>query len=126
MYVNETKRQKLYVITLTRSIGFVQRAEASAIQVQALNPRVLVKTEDEDIEKKTDDFFEQFDVVCVTNASKSTLVCTPILRHTVLRDCLTPPSSVIGSIGWDMSITKDAFLCCRYFWNVWVYLLRSP
>ncbi|CAO3690429.1 unnamed protein product [Umbelopsis vinacea] len=59
---------------LTESDIGKNRAEASAIQVQALNPRVLVKTEDEDIEKKTDDFFEQFDVVCVTNASKSTLV----------------------------------------------------
>ncbi|GAB5591324.1 E1 ubiquitin-activating protein aos1 [Umbelopsis nana] len=50
------------------------RAEAAAVQVQALNPRVVVKTDTGDIETKPDTFFDQFDIVCITNASKPTLV----------------------------------------------------
>lgn len=44
--------------------------------MQALNPRVAVRTDKEDIEQKPDAYFEQFDIVCVTYASLPTLVCS--------------------------------------------------
>ncbi|KAG2186389.1 hypothetical protein INT43_002827 [Umbelopsis isabellina] len=48
--------------------------EAASIQIQALNPRVTLKVDTENIEKKDDQFFEQFNIVCVTNASQSILI----------------------------------------------------
>lgn len=50
------------------------RAEASLIRAQALNPMVEIVIDKEDVSKKSDEFFIRFDVVVVIGASTSTLV----------------------------------------------------
>lgn len=45
------------------------RAEASRVRAQALNPMVEVKVDTEVLAEKTEEFFKQFDVVVVLEAS---------------------------------------------------------
>lgn len=50
------------------------RAEASLIRAQALNPMVEIVIDKENVNDKPDEFFLQFDVVVVIGAPTSTLV----------------------------------------------------
>lgn len=45
------------------------RAEASRVRAQALNPMVDVKVDTEVLSEKTEEFFKQFDVVVILEAS---------------------------------------------------------
>lgn len=57
------------------------RALASVQKAQELNPNVKVTADTEDIEKKPDDFFKQFDIVCLTCCTKETLVRVNQICH---------------------------------------------
>lgn len=50
------------------------RAKASVERAQALNPMVEISADTDNIESKADEFFANFDVVVVTEASLKTLV----------------------------------------------------
>lgn len=50
------------------------RAEASLIRAQALNPMVEIVIDNENINDKSDEFFTRFDVVVVIEASTKTLI----------------------------------------------------
>ncbi|KAH8556118.1 SUMO-activating enzyme subunit 1-like protein [Umbelopsis sp. PMI_123] len=67
---------------LTESDIGMNRAEAAAVHVQALNPRVAVRTDKDNIEQMPDAYFEQFDIVCITNASLPTLIRLDTLCRT--------------------------------------------
>ena len=53
---------------------FVKRAEACAERIRELNPRVNVVVDTESIDKKSDDFFTQFNVVCLSDCSIEIMV----------------------------------------------------
>ncbi|XP_077174767.1 SUMO-activating enzyme subunit 1 [Paroedura picta] len=50
------------------------RAEASLERARDLNPMVDVKADQEDVEQKPEEFFTQFDVVCLTCCSQEVLM----------------------------------------------------
>ena len=50
------------------------RAEASVLRVQALNPMVEIVTDTENLSAKGEDFFKTFDVVCVLEAPIEELI----------------------------------------------------
>ncbi|CAO2626914.1 SUMO-activating enzyme subunit 1, partial [Lemmus lemmus] len=64
----------------TGSVG-QNRAEASLERAQNLNPMVDVKVDTEDIEKKPEAFFTQFDAVCLTCCSKDVIVKVDQICH---------------------------------------------
>lgn len=47
------------------------RAEVSLARGQALNPMVEIKIDTDKLNDKTEDFFEQFDVVCILEANQN-------------------------------------------------------
>ncbi|XP_076832419.1 SUMO-activating enzyme subunit 1 isoform X2 [Brachyhypopomus gauderio] len=58
------------------------RAQASLVRAQFLNPMVDVKADTDQVESKSDDFFLQFDAVCLTGCSRDLMVrvdqlCSP-------------------------------------------------
>lgn len=55
------------------SVG-TNRAEASLMRAQALNPMVAIVVDKEDVNKKPDEFFLNFDIVVVTEAPTKTLI----------------------------------------------------
>ncbi|RUS28327.1 hypothetical protein BC938DRAFT_482013 [Jimgerdemannia flammicorona] len=55
------------------------RAKAAAERVRLLNPRVTVTADTGHITSKPDDFFAQFDVVCLTDSDLRSLVGRPLL-----------------------------------------------
>ncbi|XP_053695514.1 SUMO-activating enzyme subunit 1 [Sabethes cyaneus] len=55
------------------SVG-TNRAEASLIRAQQLNPMVELKADTENLSKKPDDYFKSFDVVCITEATTEQLL----------------------------------------------------
>ncbi|CAM4614083.1 SUMO-activating enzyme subunit 1 [Lepidochelys kempii] len=57
------------------------RAEASLERAQNLNPMVDVKADPENIENKAEDFFTQFDAVCLTCCSRCVLVRVDQICH---------------------------------------------
>ncbi|XP_004632109.1 SUMO-activating enzyme subunit 1 isoform X1 [Octodon degus] len=57
------------------------RAEASLERAQNLNPMVDVKVDTEDIEKKPESFFTQFDAVCLTCCSRDVIVKVDQICH---------------------------------------------
>lgn len=50
------------------------QAQASLERAQFLNPMVEVKADTDPVESKTDDFFFQFDAICLTRCSKDLMV----------------------------------------------------
>ncbi|CAG8486902.1 5354_t:CDS:2 [Funneliformis caledonium] len=50
------------------------RALASADRVRHLNPRVVVKTDTNDIREKPEEFFMNFDLICLTDSDLDTMV----------------------------------------------------
>ncbi|XP_051536007.1 SUMO-activating enzyme subunit 1-like isoform X2 [Myxocyprinus asiaticus] len=50
------------------------QAQASLERAQSLNPMVEVKADTEPVESKPDDFFFQFDAICMTGCSKDLMV----------------------------------------------------
>lgn len=50
------------------------RAEASLVRAQALNPMVEIVIDKENVSQKSDDYFAQFDVVVIIEADTATLV----------------------------------------------------
>ncbi|XP_029060419.1 SUMO-activating enzyme subunit 1 isoform X2 [Monodon monoceros] len=64
----------------TGSIGR-NRAEASLERAQNLNPMVDVKVDTENIEKKPESFFTQFDAVCLTCCSRDIIVKVDQICH---------------------------------------------
>uniref|UniRef100_A0A2R9ALI4 SUMO1 activating enzyme subunit 1 n=1 Tax=Pan paniscus TaxID=9597 RepID=A0A2R9ALI4_PANPA len=64
----------------TGSVGR-NRAEASLERAQNLNPMVDVKVDTEDIEKKPESFFTQFDAVCLTCCSRDVIVKVDQICH---------------------------------------------
>nr|XP_042696416.1 SUMO-activating enzyme subunit 1 isoform X2 [Chrysemys picta bellii] len=57
------------------------RAEASLERAQNLNPMVDVKADPENIENKAEDFFTQFDAVCLTCCSRCVMVKVDQICH---------------------------------------------
>ncbi|XP_012666614.1 SUMO-activating enzyme subunit 1 [Otolemur garnettii] len=57
------------------------RAEASLERAQNLNPMVDVKVDTEDIEKKPESFFTEFDAVCLTCCSRDAMVKIDQICH---------------------------------------------
>ncbi|KAE8585568.1 hypothetical protein XENTR_v10021357 [Xenopus tropicalis] len=57
------------------------RAEASLNRARNLNPMVSVEADTENINQKSDDFFTQFDVVCLTSCSRDLLVRVDHICH---------------------------------------------
>ncbi|KAF3814757.1 hypothetical protein GH733_017033 [Mirounga leonina] len=57
------------------------RAEASLERAQNLNPMVDVKVDTENIEKKPESFFTQFDAVCLTCCSRDVIVKVDQICH---------------------------------------------
>lgn len=55
-------------------VGGVQRVEAAAPRLQALNPRVRVETKTDMTLLRDDDFIKTFDLIVLTDVSASTLV----------------------------------------------------
>uniref|UniRef100_A0A8I5ZL60 SUMO-activating enzyme subunit 1 n=1 Tax=Rattus norvegicus TaxID=10116 RepID=A0A8I5ZL60_RAT len=64
----------------TGSVG-QNRAEASLERAQNLNPMVDVKVDTEDIEKKPESFFTEFDAVCLTCCSKDVIIKVDQICH---------------------------------------------
>ncbi|KAM9327004.1 SUMO-activating enzyme subunit 1 [Gastrophryne carolinensis] len=64
----------------TGSLGS-NRATASQQRAQNLNPNVSVKVDTENIEDKPEDFFKQFDAVCLTCCSRDLLVKVDQICH---------------------------------------------
>ncbi|XP_063793713.1 SUMO-activating enzyme subunit 1 isoform X2 [Pseudophryne corroboree] len=64
----------------TGSLGR-NRAEASLERAQNLNPMVDVKVDTENIEEKPEDFFNQFDAVCLTCCPRDLLVKVDQICH---------------------------------------------
>nr|KAF6281935.1 SUMO1 activating enzyme subunit 1 [Pipistrellus kuhlii] len=64
----------------TGSVGR-NRAEASLERAQNLNPMVEVKADTEDIEKKPESFFTQFDAVCLTCCSRDVIIKIDQICH---------------------------------------------
>ncbi|XP_051693349.2 SUMO-activating enzyme subunit 1 [Oryctolagus cuniculus] len=64
----------------TGSVGR-NRAEASLERAQNLNPMVDVKVDTEEIEKKPESFFTQFDAVCLTCCSRDVIVKVDQICH---------------------------------------------
>ncbi|XP_060982881.1 SUMO-activating enzyme subunit 1-like isoform X2 [Dama dama] len=64
----------------TGSVGR-NRAEASLERAQNLNPMVDVKVDTENIEKKPESFFAQFDAVCLTCCSRDVIVKVDQICH---------------------------------------------
>ncbi|XP_032182292.1 SUMO-activating enzyme subunit 1 isoform X2 [Mustela erminea] len=64
----------------TGSIGR-NRAEASLERAQNLNPMVDVKVDTENIEKKPESFFTQFDAVCLTCCSRDVIIKVDQICH---------------------------------------------
>uniref|UniRef100_A0A8P0TH62 SUMO-activating enzyme subunit 1 n=1 Tax=Canis lupus familiaris TaxID=9615 RepID=A0A8P0TH62_CANLF len=64
----------------TGSVGR-NRAEASLERAQNLNPMVDVKVDIENIEKKPESFFTQFDAVCLTCCSRDVIVKVDQICH---------------------------------------------
>ena len=58
----------------TPPLILLQRAESSLQRAQQLNPMVQVTADSEDISKKSDDFFKNFDLVVATDCSADQLV----------------------------------------------------
>lgn len=54
--------------------NFIKRALASANGVRHLNPRVVVKTDTDDIREKAEEFFENYDLICLTDSGPDTMV----------------------------------------------------
>ena len=50
------------------------RARCAVTRCQELNPMVSVEAQPDRLETKSEEFFSQFDIVCVTNANKSELI----------------------------------------------------
>ena len=50
------------------------RAEAAVARCNELNPMVSIEAKQDKLDSKSHDFFQQFDIVCVTNAPKSELI----------------------------------------------------
>lgn len=50
------------------------RALASANGVRHLNPRVVVKTDMDDIREKSEEFFENYDLICLTDSDPDTMI----------------------------------------------------
>ncbi|PKC15495.1 putative sumo-1-activating enzyme E1a [Rhizophagus irregularis] len=50
------------------------RALASANGVRHLNPRVVVKTDTDDIREKAEEFFENYDLICLTDSGPDTMI----------------------------------------------------
>ncbi|XP_074872750.1 SUMO-activating enzyme subunit 1 isoform X2 [Carettochelys insculpta] len=57
------------------------RAEASLERAQNLNPMVEVRADPENIESKAEDFFAQFDAVCLTCCSRCVMVKVDQICH---------------------------------------------
>uniref|UniRef100_A0A8C7ATL1 SUMO-activating enzyme subunit 1 n=1 Tax=Neovison vison TaxID=452646 RepID=A0A8C7ATL1_NEOVI len=64
----------------TGSVGR-NRAEASLERAQNLNPMVDVKVDTENIEKKPESFFTQFDAVCLTCCSRDVIIKVDQICH---------------------------------------------
>ncbi|ORX62117.1 hypothetical protein DM01DRAFT_1298688 [Hesseltinella vesiculosa] len=71
------------------------KAEAVAPALQALNPRVNVLIDKEDIHKKADEFFEPFDIVCVFHTDVNLLTRVNDIRHNVSK-----PFYAADAFGW--------------------------
>jgi molybdopterin/thiamine biosynthesis adenylyltransferase len=54
----------------------LQRAESSIARLQELNPHVKMRADTSDISDKPDEFFLDFDIIVLTGAPLSTIVCT--------------------------------------------------
>lgn len=59
---------------LSRSSIGENRADASLIRAQALNPMVEIKVDKSKLSEKSDDFFHDFDVVCILEAPLEELI----------------------------------------------------
>lgn len=59
---------------LPRSSIGENRAEASLLRAQALNPMVEIKADKTKLADKSEDFFGEFDVVCILEAPQSELI----------------------------------------------------
>ncbi|XP_047497045.1 SUMO-activating enzyme subunit 1-like isoform X2 [Penaeus chinensis] len=73
-------------------------AEVSKERAQILNPMVEVSSDSDDIEKKTDEFFKQFDVVCAMRCSKEQLLRISNICHQ--NKILFFGGDVFGMIGY--------------------------
>ncbi|CEG74689.1 hypothetical protein RMATCC62417_09858 [Rhizopus microsporus] len=71
------------------------RAEASVSSLQALNPRVRVVVDKQNVTQKPDDFFESFDVVCLFRSNYQTMARIDQLRRNVKR-----PFYAADAFGW--------------------------
>ena len=56
----------------------LQIVQTAKSRIQILNPNVKVIVDNEDVDNKPDEFFTTFNVICVSNASTNTMVCSPI------------------------------------------------
>ena len=56
------------------SPSFLKRAQQAVSRLQVLNPNVTVTADTDRVEDKPDDYFSQFDVICATCCTTSTLV----------------------------------------------------
>lgn len=68
----------------TPSLILIQRAESSLQRAQQLNPMVQVKADSEDISKKSDEFYRDFDLVVATDCSADQLVSNFCMEHSTL------------------------------------------
>ncbi len=59
----------------------LQRAEQAVAQLRVLNPNVAVTADSEKVEKKEEEFFTAFNVICITNTTTNTMVFSPLLIH---------------------------------------------
>ena len=64
--------------------------ETAKSRIQILNPNVKVYVDNEDVNEKPDDFFTKFSVICTSNTSTDTMVCSiytfmlPVLMYLVV------------------------------------------
>ncbi|KAG2227821.1 hypothetical protein INT45_002059 [Circinella minor] len=71
------------------------RAEASVTAIQLLNPRVNVIVDQDNIVDKTDDYFTQFDIVCLFNKEANILQ-----RVNNIRRNMNKPFYAANTFGW--------------------------
>ncbi|KAI9317876.1 hypothetical protein BX666DRAFT_1932306 [Dichotomocladium elegans] len=83
------------------SVG-MNRAEAAAPAIRALNPRVAVMVDKDAIAAKSDDYFEPFDIVCLVHQDTQTLN-----RVNRVRRKLNKPFYAADAFGWYGYIFSD-------------------
>jgi len=98
--VSESNRVAQYFVT-EKDIG-KNRATASAASINALNPRVSIKVDTSKVQSKSEKYFEDFDIVCLTECSSDVLI-------SVGEACRKAPKSISLLFGQIAGLNGMAF-----------------